>query len=151
MKSYGTYKCVDNLDTADSESWSSLNTLVFRKVEEHFQWKVDAPISMDRILELMPHEVQKPIMALSEESSDNPDDVKAQKTVDTKLDTSYVTLDRLVVLLRDKDTEAISKILESLSTGSIQQYNFTKYFLRKAVDRYQLRGVLDNKVIESFN
>lgn len=151
LKSYGTYKCVDNLDTADSESWSSLNTLVFRKVEENFQWKVDAPISMDRILELMPHEVQKPIMALSEESSDNPDDVKAQKTVDTKLDTSYVTLDRLVVLLRDKDTEAISKILESLSTGSIQQYNFTKYFLRKAVDRYQLRGVLDNKVIESFN
>lgn len=145
-----TYKCIENYDTADNESWTSLNTLVIQKYELNFQWKVDAPISIDRIHELMPHESQQAASLLTDESSDNPDEPKQISEQKMTVDSVYPKLDQLVVLLRERDVDSIKKRLENMCSESIEQYNIAKFFLKRAIDRFQLRGFIDSSYFDNL-
>ena len=157
------YDIIENYDTADEQNWNSFNALVFQRSVYNAMWKAESTVSIDRIRELMPHAQLSKSTVLAEEQSDQQDESKQpqpqqhqpsnkQQQIQnySKIDDCFLKLDQLVMLLRERDVDALRSLLEALRKDNYKEFVFAKQFLLKAVDRFSLRGIIDPNFVDSL-
>lgn len=135
---------VINDDTADTDIWKSFNDLVFSKKVFKDPWESPAPLSVDRLRELMPLESDTPsiIEDVVEDNISPSVDTEAQDAPATEV-SMFRILERLSCYLRDGDIHALEAKLDEIAATSIDNYNFARRFISTAIERFELRASLD--------
>ena len=150
------YECIENFDTADEINWNTFNSIVFQNSALNNMWKSDSPVSIDRIRDLMPRatEVQS-TNVFADESSEVPEETRTR--TETKTSEVYASgsiffqLDQLVMNVRERDFDTLRSRLSTMQKENAAEFKFAKSFVVKTIDRFGLRGIVDQTLIDFLN